>query len=200
MVDDSVIEIDVSPKQTTLSNSNATVTGLTTTSNLILHLSSSSSNSPQSPVKSSFNNITLRKSSAKIKQRQPPAKSLKSRRMSITSGKLVSVTKTNKKRVSVCGDGLSDDVLQIDETILDEYENELDLKKGKLFVIDESNIELDTNASYNNYGQVADHLSIINETDNSETDESSNHESTKRGKPMKQILVINSFFFCLQTN
>ena len=83
----------------------------------------------------------------------------------MTTGKYVSVAKTNKKRVSVCGDGFSEDVLEIDETILDEYENELDLKKGKLFTVDESNIEKDADASYNNYDQ----LSVIDETCTSQT-------------------------------
>ena len=83
----------------------------------------------------------------------------------------------------MCGEGFSEDILQIDETILDEYENELDLKKGKLFMIDESDIEKDTNASYNNYdvGQ----LSIINETCTSQTEivvlDSSSDEQPIRG-------------------
>ena len=132
---------------------------------------------------SNFNNITVRRSGIKNTSKNHHNQSKKHSRLSITSGKYVSVSKTNKKRVSVCGEGFSEDILQIDETILDEYENELDLKKGKLFIIDESDIEKDTNASYNNYdvGQ----LSIINETYGSQTEivvlDSSSYEQPIRG-------------------
>lgn len=43
----------------------------------------------------------------------------------------------------MCGQTFSDDVLNIDDTILDEYENELDYKSGKLFTLTESKIEKD---------------------------------------------------------
>lgn len=51
-------------------------------------------------------------------------------------------TKCNK-RVSICGQAFSDDVLNIDDTIIDEYDNELDHKSGKLVSLAESQIELD---------------------------------------------------------
>ena len=178
VIDDSIIEI--SPNQSSKNFSNRDDNEMTTGSNLILRLSSSST-SPchESNELSNFNNITVRRSGIKKTTKRPLTK----RRLSITSGKYVSVSKTNK-RVSVCGEGFSDDVLQIDETILDDYENALDHKKGKLFVIDESYIEKDTNASYNNYADDAGQLSVINETCSSQTEivlDSSTDESTYKG-------------------
>jgi hypothetical protein len=190
IVDDSVIEI--SPNQSLKYNASKNVSNesgggeRTTASNFVLRLSSSSTSpQPDSPPDntSNFNNITVRRSGIKNTSKNHHNQSKKHSRLSITSGKYVSVSKTNKKRVSVCGEGFSEDILQIDETILDEYENELDLKKGKLFIIDESDIEKDTNASYNNYdvGQ----LSIINETCGSQTEivvlDSSSDEQPIRG-------------------
>ena len=45
------------------------------------------------------------------------------------------------KRVSICGEAFSDNVLKIDDTIIDEYDNELDHKSGKLVNLDETNID-----------------------------------------------------------
>lgn len=70
----------------------------------------------------------------------PPLKTVLPKRRSRLSGA--------KKRVSVCGSELfSDEVLSIDDTILDEYENELDHKSGKIFTLHESSIEKDFGAS-----------------------------------------------------
>ena len=48
----------------------------------------------------------------------------------ISNSKLLN--KSVSKRVSICGNIFSENVLQIDDTILDEYENDLDYKSGKL--------------------------------------------------------------------
>lgn len=48
-------------------------------------------------------------------------------------------TKNSKKRVSICGQALSDDVFNIDDTVIDQFDNELDHKKGLLCSILESN-------------------------------------------------------------
>jgi hypothetical protein len=45
------------------------------------------------------------------------------------------------KRVSICGEAFSDNVLKIDDTIIDEYDNELDHKSGKLVNLNETNID-----------------------------------------------------------
>jgi hypothetical protein len=50
----------------------------------------------------------------------------------------VKTSKRNNKRVSICGDHLSENVLKIDDTIIDEYDNELDFKSGKLVSLGES--------------------------------------------------------------
>lgn len=52
-------------------------------------------------------------------------------------------SKCANKRVSICGQAFSDDVLNIDDTIIDEYDNELDHKSGKLFSLVDSQIERD---------------------------------------------------------
>ena len=195
VVEDSIIEI--SPSQSSkhdsknISNEEVYGNGMTVASNFILHLSSSSTSpTHDSHEVSNFNNITVRKSGLK----KPTKRHQTKHRLSITSGKYVSISKSNKKRVSVCGEGFSEDVLQIDETILDEYENEMDLKKGKLFVIDESNIEKDTNASYNNYD--IEQLSVINETCTSQIEivlDSSSDDSTKK-KSMSLIFFYVKFY------
>jgi len=50
----------------------------------------------------------------------------------------VKTSRRNNKRVSICGDHLSENVLKIDDTIIDEYDNELDFKSGKLVSLGES--------------------------------------------------------------
>lgn len=79
-------------------------------------------------------------------------------------------SKTCKKRVSICGEGFSDDVLQIDDTIIDEYENELDHKSGMLFTLVESQIERDLANSTNSKPGVlsSTKMSKIHEEDSEE--------------------------------
>ncbi|RNA14527.1 hypothetical protein BpHYR1_003717 [Brachionus plicatilis] len=40
-----------------------------------------------------------------------------------------------KKRVSICGQALNDDVFNIDDTIVDQFDNEIDQKKGLIYSI-----------------------------------------------------------------
>ena len=47
-------------------------------------------------------------------------------------------TLKSKKRISICGNAFSDDVFKIDDTIIDEYENELDYKSGRLINVNET--------------------------------------------------------------
>lgn len=54
-------------------------------------------------------------------------------------------TKNSKKRVSICGQALSDDVFNIDDTIIDQFDNEQDHKKGLLCSIVESSDEIEPN-------------------------------------------------------
>lgn len=77
----------------------------------------------------------------------PPTRTVLPKRRSRLS--VVGANKSStKKRVSVCVSELfSDEVLSIDDTILDEYENERDHKSGKIFTLHESSIEKDFGAS-----------------------------------------------------
>lgn len=120
-----------------------------TTTNLLLRLSSSStsslsSNEANDKVKKEAEDVTMRKNSkSKVSflvpdpPPPPPVTSPKPRRNNTSR-------KSNaKKRVSVCGQTFTDVVLSIDDTILDEYENELDHKSGKIFTLHEESIEKD---------------------------------------------------------
>ena len=101
-----------------------------------------------------------------------------SKRLSVTTGRFVSVKTTSKKRVSMCGEELSEVILNIDETIMDEYENEQDQKKGRLFVLEESSAEKETNSSSSSDVNVGSGPSIIKETDpDDDSSENSSNES-----------------------
>jgi hypothetical protein len=94
---------------------------------LILNHSSSSEDSP--PLTTDFlqrlNNITQRRSSKPSKE-------------SVRKSILFNTGVPNKKRVSMCGDGMSLEQLRINETILDESENESDVKNGLIYSLYES--------------------------------------------------------------
>ena len=47
-------------------------------------------------------------------------------------------TKRKSKRLSICGEGLSEDVLRIDDTIIDQFDNECDHRRGKLVTLSET--------------------------------------------------------------
>lgn len=47
----------------------------------------------------------------------------------------------SNKRVSICGQALNDDVFNIDDTVVDQFDNELDHKKGLIYSIIEINEE-----------------------------------------------------------
>lgn len=148
---------------------NPVAKGSSSAADFFLHLSSSSeSNSPifeDSPPK---NNVTMRKRESKRD----------SKRLSVTTGRFVSVKTTSKKRVSMCGEELSEVILNIDETIMDEYENEQDQKKGRLFVLEESSAEKETNSSSSSDVNVGSGPSIIKETDpDDDSSENSSNES-----------------------
>lgn len=120
---------------------------------------SSSSSSPSSPVKVS--NILDSSSSTDESPSQPKNNSLapvnvtqRRRNKNLSSTRRSALfeasgiwTKGTKKRVSICGEGLSSAQLKIDETILDESENESDLRSGKIFSLCASKIEEDLNSS-----------------------------------------------------
>lgn len=86
---------------------------------------SSCSSSPTSPqisaeILDKLNNVTLRRSN----------KSINETRKSLIPNK--------SKRISICGDGMSKEQLRINETILDESENESDYKNGRIYSLYES--------------------------------------------------------------
>jgi hypothetical protein len=73
----------------------------------------------------------------------------------------------------MCGEELSDVVLNIDETIMDEYENEIDQKKGRLFILEESSAEKETHSSSSSDFNVGSGPLIIKETDPDDDSENS---------------------------
>ena len=100
---------------------------------LIINHSSSSVDSP--PLSADFlqrlNNITQRKNNNNTNNYKPTHESV---RKSIFFNTGV----VSKKRVSMCGDGMSLEQLRINETILDESENESDVKNGLIYSLYES--------------------------------------------------------------
>ena len=65
--------------------------------------------------------------------------------------------KNSKKRVSICGQGFNDDVFNIDDTIVDQFDNEIDHKKGLIHSIIEINEE-------NSVGDVSQPNSLFSST------------------------------------
>lgn len=92
---------------------------------LVLNISSSSSSEATPQINKDFldklNNVTLRKTNRKSLRRS-----------------VLITDEYNKKRVSICGDGMTREQLRINETILDESENESDAKKGLIYSLYES--------------------------------------------------------------
>ena len=77
-------------------------------------------------------NVTLRKSNKKASRLD----------LSVSKDIAQNLNWTNKpKRVSICGDGMSKTQLRVDDTILDESENESDLKSGKIYSLFETQIQ-----------------------------------------------------------
>lgn len=80
---------------------------------------------------------------------QPDFEKIKQKNLSqfglsnVTMRKNNTSSRKSNKRISICGDGLSENVLNIDDTIIDQFENEQDYKSGKLFTMTEEDIEKD---------------------------------------------------------
>lgn len=174
--------------------------GLTTT-NLVLKLSSSSSslssNENDKITKPATLNVTSKKTSKVSFMEPPPVPSppqlpLPKRRSNNT--------KTNsKKRVSVCGQTFSDVVLNIDDTILDEYENELDHKSGKIFTLHESSIEKDM-INPNSQVLSSTKARIIEEEEKQEENDEEDSSDEMEKCNIEIIFKIKIYFYSIQIN
>jgi hypothetical protein len=90
-----------------------------------LHLSDDSDHNANQMQNRSNNSVKRNYDESHVTMRKSRTRNLKT-------------NKRNNKRVSICGDHLSENVLKIDDTIIDEYDNELDFKNGNLVSLGES--------------------------------------------------------------
>jgi hypothetical protein len=158
LVNDSVIAIDDTPcldntEEESNSSSRNQNTDNATNNNFQLYLSdtistreivSLSSEAEATNIKNKPNYENIReKNLNEFNQKFPAVESFvkpQDHYQSITSRKeeVEPKKKASKKRISICGDGLTENVLNIDDTVIDQFDNELDHKSGKLFTLSDT--------------------------------------------------------------
>ena len=117
------------------------------------------------------NSVKVAPLASDVSQRRQSVKKPMSRgsfEISLNSTKTKS--KPNKKRVSMCGEGLTKAQLKIDETILDESENESDFKNGRIFTLHGSRLEEDLSSDENRMLKKTAGAQVIFESDCNEDD------------------------------
>jgi hypothetical protein len=166
----------------------------------VVHSSSSSSSETETKSKSSksvqkqLNYENKRdKNLNDFIQPPPPVKAMPQVKWSINPTRNVTERqKTAKKRISICGDGLTENVLNIDDTVIDQFDNELDYKSGKLCTLSDETMLGDEMRASNvlSSTKMSNDSSSLIVTRKSKTSEATGSRLAKPSRPQVNLKAI----------